>query len=83
MDVATAYAIVRSQNLRIRKLHGEKFVHNGYEYRIMYEGGFATFVSLYRREVGKRNFKYYKGTGCYDCIGAAEAFEKLMRLLLQ
>lgn len=81
MNVNTAYAIVGMQNARIRTLHGKRFIHKGYEYEIRYEGGFATFVSLYRREVGKRNFKYFKGDGCYDCIGAATAWEKLQKLL--
>ena len=81
MDIKTAYGIVNAQNARVRTLHGKRFKYNGYEYEVRYEGGFSLFVSLYRREIGKRNFKYYKGRGCYDCIGAATAWEKLMTLL--
>lgn len=81
MDVRTAYSIVRGQNERIRALHGKRFVHKGYEYEVRYEGGFATMVSLYRRQVGKRNFKWFTTEGCYDCLGAATAFEKICRRL--
>ena len=81
MNIKTAYGIITMQNERIRTLHGKRFTHKGYEYEIRYEGGFASFVSLYRRQVGKRNFKYFNGEGCYDCIGAATALDKLMKLL--
>ena len=81
MDISIARVIVASQNKRISKLDGQRFIHKGYEYEIRYEGGFATFVALYRREVGRRNFKYFKGEGCYDCYGAATALEKLQKLL--
>ncbi len=81
MNIKTAYGIVAMQNARVRTLNGLRFTHKGYEYEIRYEGGFSLFVSLYRREIGKRNFKYYKGRGCYDCIGAATALEKLQALL--
>lgn len=81
MNINTARGIIKMQNARIKTLHGKRFTHKGYEYEVRYEGGFATFVTLYRREIGKRNFKFYKGEGCYDCIGAATAWDKLMALL--
>lgn len=81
MDIRTAYAIVGLQNKRIRTLDGQRFVHKGYEYEIRYEGGFATFVSLFRREIGRRNFKWFEGAGCADCMNAEAAFKKLWKLL--
>lgn len=81
MNIKTAYGIVAMQNERIRSLNGKRFTHKGYEYEIRWEGGLTAFVSLYRREIGERNFKYFAGDGCYDCIGAATAWEKLQRLL--
>ena len=81
MRIETARGIIGLQNARIRTLNKKRFEHKGYEYEIRYEGGFAAFVSLYRREIGKRNFKYFNGTGCYECIGAADAFKKLQQLL--
>lgn len=81
MNIRIAQAIVSGQNERIRTLNGKRFTHGRYEYEIRYEGGFACFVSLWRREIGRRNFKYFKGDGCYDCMGAATAWEKLSKLL--
>lgn len=77
MNINTAHAIIDYQNSRIRTLNGKRFKYNGFEYEIRYGGGQANFVALWRREVGKRNFKYSGGVGCYDCIGAASAFNKL------
>ena len=81
MNIKTAYGIINMQTARIKTLHGKRFIHKGYEYEVRYEGGFAAFVALYRRELGKRNFKFYKGEGCYDCLGAATAWDKLQKLL--
>ena len=81
MNIQTARGIINMQNARIKTLHGTRFIHGRYEYEVRYEGGFATFVSLWRRELGKRNFKYFRGEGCYDCIGAASALAKLQKLL--
>lgn len=81
MNINTAHAIIDYQNSRIRTLNGKRFKYNGFEYELRYEGGFASIVSLWRREIGRRNFKYFKGAGCYDCIGAATAFNKLKERL--
>lgn len=81
MDIKTARAIIGIQERRIRSLNNRKFTYGGYEYEIRYEGGFAVIVSLYRREIGRRNFKYYRGIGCYDCGSADEALQRLCKLL--
>lgn len=81
MNINTARVLIQNQNSCIRILHGKRFNYKGFEYEVRYEGGFATFVSLYRREIGKRNFKYFNGTSCADCIGTATAMEKLKQLL--
>lgn len=77
MNISFAKALVADQNARIKTLHGKRFVFNGYEYELRYEGGISSFVALFRRQVGKRNFKYFSGDGCYDCLGAATALEKV------
>lgn len=81
MNINTAYGIIAGQTDRIRTLHGKRFEHKGYEYEIRYEGGFAAIVALYRRVLGRRNFKYFTCVGCYDCFGVHSAFEKLKALL--
>lgn len=81
MSITTARTVIGLQNQRIKSLHGLRFKHKGYEYEVRYEGGFATFVSLYRREIGKRNFKWFNGEGCYDCWTAKQAWEKLTKKL--
>lgn len=67
MNINTAYAIVNAQDTNLRRVTGIKFVENGYEYRLTYRGGFASYVAIDRREVGKRNFKYFSGVGAYHC----------------
>lgn len=81
MDINVARALVQIQDRRISKLNGLRFTHKGYEYEIRFEGGFACMVSLYRRELGRRNFKYFDGAGCWDCHTAEEAVKKLTKKL--
>lgn len=81
MDIRTAYTIIGGQMKSIKKLDKFRFTHKGFEYEIRYYGGIALIVDLYRREIGKRNFKYFKGTACYKCLGSQEALQKLEALL--
>lgn len=73
-----AKALIDMQNKEIRKLHGFRFVENGYEYRLSYCGGFYAMMEIERREVGKRNFKWFRTIGCYGCRGAEGALRKVM-----
>lgn len=49
MDIGMARAILATQNARIRKLNNKRFVHNDFEYRLLYEDGFAPVVTIERR----------------------------------
>ena len=81
MTYKEAVAFLGMQDRSIRKINGVRFVYDGYEYRMRYEGGFAAFVSIERREVGKRNFKYYKGFGAYNCWNSREALKMAMDII--
>ena len=81
MNYNEAVAFLKVQDRSIRKINGVRFVHNGFEYRMKYEGGFASFVAIERREVGKRNFKYFKGFGAYNCWDAKAAMKMAMDII--
>lgn len=81
MNYEQAVAFLRSQGRNLRKINNVRFIHKGYEYRLKYEGGFAAFVSIERREVGRRNFKYYSGFGAYHCWNAGEALKMAMDVI--
>lgn len=55
MTYENAVSIIGAQERNIRKVNGTRFVYGGYEYRIEYRGGFAAYVAIDRRQVGKRN----------------------------
>ena len=78
MRLETAYAILNAQDKCIRKVNDRRFVYDGYEYRLMYGGGFAAYVGIDRREVGKRNFKYFSGVSAYDCLTVGQVMDKVM-----
>ena len=77
MTYQMACAFISAQEKRIRKVDGVRFVHKGYEYRLTYRGGFAAYVAIDRREVGKRNFKFFGGVGAYDCWTVGQVMEKV------
>lgn len=75
MNINTAYAIVNTQDRNLRRVDGIRFTDNGYEYRLTYRGGFANYVAIDRREIGKRNFKYFGGVGAYHCWNVKQVLE--------
>ena len=79
MTYKEARILLDTQNRNLRKINNYRFVHDGYEYRVVYEGGFAAFVAIHRREVGKRNFKYYKGFGAYHCLTVGEVRDMVLK----
>ena len=72
MTYKDACIILTAQNNSLRKVNGVRFTEGSYEYRINYEGGFAAFVSVDRRQIGKRNFK---GFGAYNCRNAEQVLD--------
>ena len=81
MTYAMAKIILEGQHKALKKVNGTRFTSKGYEYEIRYEGGFSSFVGIYRRLVGKRNFKYFSGFGAYEYGNAAEVMSKVMELV--
>lgn len=82
MTYEIAKTLIGAQERRISKINGIRFEYEGFEYRLTYEGGFAAFVRIDRRQIGKRNFKYFSGFGAYDCLNAEEAFEKIKKIIV-
>ena len=78
MRLETAYGILRVQDGGLRKVDDTRFVMNGYEYRLKYFGGFAPIVDIQRREVGRRNFKYYGSVGVHDLWTAGQVMDRVM-----
>lgn len=81
MTYAMAKIILEGQHKALKKVDGTRFMHKGYEYKVVYEGGFSSYVGIYRRLVGKRNFKYFSGFGAYECGDASEVMSKVMELV--
>lgn len=77
MTYENAKIILGLQNRNIRKVNGVRFVRDGYEYRITYFGGFAAYVGIDRRQLGKRNFKYFGGVSASDCWNVGQVMDKI------
>lgn len=81
MTYKNAMIILGTQQRNLRKVNNIRIEHNGYEYRITYVGGFGAYVAIDRREIGKRNFKYFGGIGAYNCWTADQVLTKAMELI--
>ena len=79
MTYKEAVAFLGAQERRIKKIDGVRFTHEGYEYRLQYKGGFASYVAIDRRAIGKRNFKYFGGVGAYNCWSVEEVMALVMK----
>ena len=72
MNASIARKVVDIQNNSIRKIDNTRLTDGGYEYKLIYEGGFTSFISITRREIGRKKFEYFGGIAGYkfvDCIG--------------
>ena len=78
MTYQDAVILLGAQERRLKKIDNTRFVHNGYEYRVTYRGGFASYVAIDRRKVGMRNFKYFGGVGAYHCWTVGEVMDLVM-----
>lgn len=79
MTYKDAVILLGAQERRLKKIDNTRFVHNGYEYRVTYRGGFASYVAIDRRKVGMRNFKYFGGVGAYDCWTVGQVMDLVMK----
>ena len=66
MTFEDALCVIRNQSRNCKRFDGLRFTDNEYEYRLRYEGGFAMFFAIERREIGRRNFKYLDGFAAWD-----------------
>lgn len=78
MTYKNAQILLGLQERNIKKVNDLRIKRNGYEYRITYKGGFSSYVAIDRREIGKRNFKYFGGVGAYGCRSAAEVLKMVI-----
>ena len=74
-----AVNLLKRQDRNIRKVNNTRFVDGGYEYRVTYRGGFASYVAIDRRKVGKRNFEYFGGIGAYNMWTVGEVMDAVMQ----
>lgn len=75
MTYKNAMLLISAQERNIRKVNGMRFEYGKYEYRLSYVGGFAAYVAIDRRAIGKRNFKYFAGIGAYNCWTVGEVMK--------
>ena len=78
MTYQNAVRLLSAQDRNIRKVNGTRFVKDGYEYRVTYRGGFASYVAIDRRKIGKRNFQYFGGVGAGHCWTVEDVMELVM-----
>ena len=81
MTYANARIILGLQAKNLRKIRDVRIRHNGYEYRVNYWGGFAAYIAVDRRQIGKRNFKYFAGVDGSHCLHAEDAMKLVMRTI--
>lgn len=75
MTYATAKTLLNLQERNISKIDGTRIGHKGFEYRITYMGGFASYIAIDRRQSGKRNFKYFGGVSGAHCLTLNDALQ--------
>lgn len=78
MTYENAKILLGLQDRNLRKINGTRFDHNGFEYRLTYEGGFASGVCIDRREIGRRNFKYFSYVGGWKCGTVNQLMDLIM-----
>ena len=78
MNISIAKTIVAIQEKKLNAIKDVKFVCGKYEYRANYEGGFACYIAVDRREIGKRNFKYFTGIAGYKYATAQDAINAIV-----
>ena len=79
MTYKNASILLQMQDRSIRKIDGIRFINGDCEYRLMYRGGFAPYVGLDRRKIGKRNFKYFGGFGAAHCWTISDIFDLVQK----
>ena len=78
MNVILAQTLVGMQEKRLSAIKNIRFTEGKYEYRADYRGGFACYIAIDRREIGKRNFKYFGGVAGYKYATAQDAMNAVV-----
>ena len=79
MTYKEAVTLLDMQDRNLRKVNNVRFVEDGYEYRVKYMGGFASYIAIDRRKLGARRFNYFGGVGAYNCWNVEEAMALVMK----
>ena len=82
MTLQMAKGLLKMQNRSIRKLNGFKLKVGRYEYRLTYKGGLSCYIGIDRRELGRRNFHYYKGFCAGSCHSYKDALSEIIDLIV-
>ena len=53
------------QRETLKQAHNFRFTYEGYEFRLIYEGGLAESFSVLWRKIGDRNFRHFDGFSAY------------------
>ena len=78
MTYFDAKLLVGKQERNLKKINGVRFVEGGYEYRLSWYGGFACYVAVDRRKVGKRKFEYFSGVSAVHCWSVGQVMDLVM-----
>lgn len=81
MNYYTAVAMLQMQDRRLKRVNGLRFLKEGFEYRLMYSGGFVPLVKLDRRAVGRRKFQYFATVDVSDCRDDVEAMDEVYKTI--
>ena len=79
--ILTVREFVARQEYSLKALNNTRIFCNGYEYRITFRGGISCYMAIDRREMGKRNFKYFGGFAAYKYGSPDEALEKIREMI--
>ena len=78
-----AERIISKQKDTLRKVNNARFEHEGWEYRINYDGGIAEFISIYGRKKGGSNYKYIDGFVGYKFFDKEQVIAYAKNLIYQ
>lgn len=76
-----AERMMNAQKEALKSLNNYKFTQDGYEYRLVYNGGVAEFVSIYGRRVGTEAYKYISGFEGYDLYSREDAIAEAKKII--
>lgn len=73
MIYENAIALLAEQDRALSKIKNIRLFEDGYEYRIDYRGGLASYIAIDRRRIGNRKFKFFSGVTAAHCADEKQA----------